>query len=64
MIWVLVWTVLVLGALGVLALIGRRLWGQTKALTAELRVATDRLAEVSDRLSELEAARRAGGPPR
>jgi hypothetical protein len=63
MIWVLIWAVLVIGALAVLFLLGRRLWRQTKALSRELSVAADRFAEVSDRLAELDAARH-GGPPR
>jgi hypothetical protein len=56
MIWVLVWTVLVLGAAAALFLLGRRLWRLTKALTRELGVVTDRLSEVADRLADLQAS--------
>jgi len=55
MTWVLVWTVLVLGAVAVLFVLGRRLWRQSKALVSELGVATDRLAQVSDSLGGLPA---------
>lgn len=55
MMWVLVWTVLVLGAAAVLFVLGRRLWRQTKALTFELGVATNRLTEITDRLEDLHA---------
>ena len=54
MIWVLVWAVLVLAAAAVLFLIGRRLWRRSRSLVSELGAATDRLAEVADRLAELE----------
>lgn len=57
MIWVLVWAVLSLGAVAVLFVLGRRLWRQGKALAAEMGVAADRLAQVTDRLAELESAR-------
>ena len=56
MLWVLVWVLLVLGAALVFFLLGRRLWRQAKALTAELGAATDRLTELTDRLAELETA--------
>jgi len=55
MIWVLVWAVLVLAAAALLFLLGRRIWRQTLALTAELGVATDRLAEVTDMLADRES---------
>jgi len=55
MTWVLVWTVLVLAAAGVLFVLGRRLWRQGKALVSELGVATDRLEQVSDSLGGLSA---------
>ena len=74
MLWVLVWVVLVLAAALVLFLLGRRLWRQARALTAELGTATDRLTELTDRLAELDPAQVAGdgqpdsvrsqGPPR
>ena len=56
MLWVLIWVLLVLGAALVFLLLGRRLWRQAKALTAELGAATDRLTELTDRLAELETA--------
>ncbi|HEX6936032.1 MAG TPA: hypothetical protein VF227_05890 [Actinomycetes bacterium] len=59
MTWVVIWAALVLGACAVLFLLGRRLWRQIKALTAELGVASDRLGEITDRLADLEAAREA-----
>ncbi|MCY7402449.1 MAG: hypothetical protein LH477_16105 [Nocardioides sp.] len=55
MIWVLVSAVVVLGAAAVLFLLGLRLWRQTKALTFELGVATNRLIEITDRLDDLHA---------
>jgi hypothetical protein len=58
--WVLLWVLLVLGAALVFFLLGRRLWRQVKALTAELSTATDRLTELTDRLAELETAPVAG----
>ena len=60
MLWVLIWVLLVLGAALVFFLLGRRLWRQAKALTAELGTATDRLTELTDRLAELESAPAAG----
>ena len=54
MLWVLIWLVLALGAALVFFLIGRRLWRQLKALTAELRTASDRLAEINDRLAQVD----------
>ena len=54
MLWVLIWVLLVLGAALVFFLLGRRLWRQVKALTAELGTATDRLTELTDRLAALE----------
>lgn len=60
MLWVLVWVLLVLGAALVFFLLGRRLWRQIKALTAELSTATDRLTVLTDRLAELETAPVAG----
>jgi hypothetical protein len=54
--WVLVWVLLVLGAALLLFLLGRRLWRQAKALTVELGTATERLAELTDRLEALETS--------
>lgn len=56
MLWVLVWVLLVLAAALVFFVLGRRLWRQVSALSAELRTATDRLTELTDRLAELETA--------
>ena len=55
--WLLLWTVLVAGAATVHFLLGRRLWRQIKALTRELRTASEQLGSLGDRLAELEAAR-------
>jgi hypothetical protein len=55
--WLLLWTVLVAGAVTVHFLLGRRLWRQIKALTRELRTASEALSSLGDRLAELEAAR-------
>lgn len=52
--WLLLWTVLVLGAAGVLFLLGRRLWRQGKALVHELDAAADRFSAVADRLAALD----------
>ncbi len=56
MLWLLLWTVLVLGAAGVFFLIGRHLWRTSKALVAELTTATDRLTALGDRLADLDHA--------
>ena len=56
MLWVLVWVLLVLGAALVFFLLGRRLWRQATALTAELSTATDRLTVLTDRLAEIESS--------
>lgn len=55
--WLLLWTVLVLGAAGVFFLVGRRLWRQGKALVHELDAAADRFSVVADRLAELDDSR-------
>lgn len=57
MIWVLVWTVLLLAAAALLCLLCLRLWRQSRSLVSELGAATDRVAEVADRLAELESVR-------
>jgi hypothetical protein len=54
MIWVAVWAVLVLAAATVFFLLGRDLWRKAKALTRELATATDRFAEIADRLDDLD----------
>ena len=63
MLWVLLWVLLVLAAALVFFLIGRRLWRQMRALTAELGLATDRLTELTDRLAAIETAPVAGTEP-
>lgn len=55
--WLLLWTLLVLGAAGVFFLLGRRLWRQGKALGHELGAAADRFSAVADRLAELDDSR-------
>ena len=51
--WVLVWLVVVLLALGVLALLGLSLFRKARALLNEVTTAADRLGAVSDSLQEL-----------
>ena len=51
MLWVALWAALVLLAVLVLGLLGRSLWRTSKALTRELGVASDRLAQISDSLA-------------
>lgn len=54
--WVAIWCVLVVGAVVVLALVGRKLWRSAKALGRELSRASD----VAERFSDaLDAATRA-----
>ncbi|MGZ4589647.1 MAG: hypothetical protein ACXV4A_01435 [Actinomycetes bacterium] len=53
--WFLLWFVLILAACLVIGLIGRNLWRKTKALTAEVTAASDRLSAVSASLAELSA---------
>lgn len=50
MLWVLVWVVLVLAAAAVFFLLGRDLWRKARALTRELGTASDRLAQIADRI--------------
>jgi hypothetical protein len=63
MLWVLLWTGLLLAAGLLLGLIGRDLWRKAKALTAELTRTTDRLSAVSASLSQIadQQADRAAG---
>jgi hypothetical protein len=51
--WALLWTVLGLGALVVLFLVGRRTWRKARALIAEVGTASDRLAAVASAIEEL-----------
>ena len=53
MTWVLIWLVLVVAGVAFLAVLGRRLWRQAKALTREMSAAADRLGEVAGTLSDL-----------
>lgn len=62
--WLLLWTVLVVGAVAGHFLLVRRLWRQVKALTGELGTAADRFAVVGDHIAGLEAARVQGGDTR
>ncbi|ROS30647.1 hypothetical protein [Cellulomonas sp. PhB150] len=56
MIWFVVWTVLVLGALVVIAVLLRRLWRQAVALGRQLAEASDVLARLADQVEALQAA--------
>jgi hypothetical protein len=62
--WLLLWAVLVAGSAAALFLLGRRLWRQTKALTRELRTASEQLSALGDRIAGLEAGHEpVGGAP-
>ncbi|HEY3437562.1 MAG TPA: hypothetical protein VGK35_07735 [Actinotalea sp.] len=50
--WFLIWTVLVVGAVVVLGLLGRSVYRSAKATGRELGQASDVLAEMSDRAAE------------
>jgi len=54
--WTLVWVALVLGALGVLFLLGRSLFRKGAALARELGDASERLSAVSEGLAALQRA--------
>lgn len=56
MIWFVVWTVLVLGALVVVAVLLRRLWRQALVLGRQLAEASDVLARLADQVEALQAA--------
>jgi HAMP domain-containing protein len=51
--WVLIWAVLVLAALGVLAVLGLSLWRRVKLLLSELSTASDRFAEISAKMEQV-----------
>lgn len=51
--WVLVWAVVLLLALGVMIMLGLSLWRKAKALGRELAQASERLAVVTEQLQEL-----------
>lgn len=72
MFWIVLWTLLLLGALLVWFLLGRRLWRQTKVLGGELASVTEQLEAVSGALAGMQgsgaqpvtaAARPAGDAP-
>ena len=63
MLWFLLWLVLVLAAVAVLAVLGRRVYRASRALAAEMSVATDRLAQVTAALEDRPATA-PGGPGR
>jgi predicted PurR-regulated permease PerM len=52
--WVLLWVVLVLGAIGFFFVLGRQLWRKLRLLFRELSTATDRLAAVTAELDRLQ----------
>ena len=63
MLWFLLWLVLVLAAVAVMAVLVRRVYRASKALLAEMSVATDRLGQVSAALED-RATPLPGGPVR
>jgi hypothetical protein len=62
--WFLLWAVLVIGAVAVFFLLGRRLYRQGKALVHEMTEASDRLGAISAALAAQEATPPAGPPGR
>ena len=52
--WVLIWLLLLLGAVAVFAVLGRSLYRKAGALVLELGKASDEFAAVAERLEELE----------
>jgi hypothetical protein len=52
--WVLIWVLLVIGALVFLFVLLRRLWRQLRALFADLGTAADRLSAVTEELERLQ----------
>jgi hypothetical protein len=53
--WFAVWTTLVVATLAGAALLGITLWRKAKALMAQLEATNDVLAQLQDRVAELEA---------
>lgn len=53
--WFLIWTVLVVGALGALVAVVWNLWPKVKALFAALEVASNQLDRLAHRIDELTA---------
>ncbi len=51
--WVLLWSVLVLAAVGFLTIVGLRLWRQLKAVKNDLGTASRRMSEASAGRSDL-----------
>jgi hypothetical protein len=62
MLWFLLWTVLVLGALAGAFVVGRRLWRSAIALGRELGRASEVAAELAERAQELERLYRENAP--
>lgn len=62
MLWVAVWTVLVLGAAGVLFVVGRSVFRQGMALVRELGEASEQLAAVTAQLEQLRPPARTEDP--
>lgn len=56
MVWFVVWTVLVLGALVVVGVLLRRLWRQAVALGRQLAEASEVLARLAEQVEALQAA--------
>ncbi|HWJ84463.1 MAG TPA: hypothetical protein VNR62_03485, partial [Cellulomonas sp.] len=56
MVWFVVWTVLVLGALVVVGMLLRRLWRQAVALGRQLAEASEVLARLAEQVEALRAA--------
>ena len=52
--WVLIWVLLVIGALAFLFVMLRRLWRQLRSLFRDLGTAADRLSAVTEELERLQ----------
>jgi hypothetical protein len=50
--WFLLWLALIVAAAAFFTYLGRHLYRKAKALTAELAAASDRLAEITDAMTE------------
>ena len=59
MVWVVVWSVLVVGTLVGAFFLGRDLWRRFRALVAELREASEVLGQLAEQAQEAERAARA-----
>jgi hypothetical protein len=51
--WLIIWTVLVLGLFGTLALLGYRLYKKLRAAMLELTKLTDQVAQLNENIEEL-----------